>query len=164
MAALGVHEYQRLVGREAAQRRRADGVGAVGETRPGEVEGGQRDRQRLAQFRHADVLERRRGHDVDRYRGLGDGAVRHTRTGDHDVLEPLEIVRGDRWRHGLCERSGDCAGQRSHPCATPSMTHRHPLGLLHSAALRAAGIRQYVPGSVKAGAPPAIERYAHHGA
>ena len=64
-------EHQHLVRAQAAQRRRAHGVGAVGDRRPREVE---RRRQRLDDLRRLGVAARRDllgRDDVDRHRLLG---------------------------------------------------------------------------------------------
>jgi hypothetical protein len=100
-----------MVGAEAAQRGRAHGVRAVGEAGTREVEGRQRDRQRLVELGDAEVLQRRLRHHVHGHGGVERRAVGDAGSGDDDLLE---IVGGagaflgqGSLRHGdLRQRSG----------------------------------------------------------
>nr|GEU28415.1 hypothetical protein [Tanacetum cinerariifolium] len=98
MAALGVHQHQHLVGRQAAQRDGTHGVGAVGQARARKVQRRQDFRQRLAHFRHAVIAERLGRDHVHCRRRVEHGAVRDAGAGDHH----------GRFRRG--GRGGVCAG------------------------------------------------------
>src|SRR5690606_25099739 len=87
VAALAVDQHQHLVGRQAAQLRRADGRSAVGQGRAREVERGQGAGQRGGQLGGAGGTEGFAADDVDRRLRLGNGAVAHAGAGDDDGVE-----------------------------------------------------------------------------
>lgn len=70
MTTLGVHEHKRLVRCEAAKRCGTDRIRAVVERWTREVEGWERDRERLVHFTDAALLESFLADDVDRDCGV----------------------------------------------------------------------------------------------
>eukprot|EP01088_Endostelium_zonatum_P011774 TRINITY_DN25933_c0_g1_i1.p2 TRINITY_DN25933_c0_g1~~TRINITY_DN25933_c0_g1_i1.p2 ORF type:complete len:324 (-),score=-19.42 TRINITY_DN25933_c0_g1_i1:205-1176(-) len=109
MAALAVEQHQRLIGVEAAQRRRAGHVGAIGDRRLRKVERRDELVERLVELARAGCLQRAFGNDVDRHDAVRDGAVGNAATDDDDVPGGFVLRIGGRFLAG-------CRSNRLRPC------------------------------------------------
>ena len=94
MAANAVDQHQGLVRRQAAQRRRADRVGAVIGGRPREIDRRGDRRQRGGQLGRALSLQAGAAQHIDRRGAVQPGAPLGTRTGDDDDVALLFRCRG----------------------------------------------------------------------
>lgn len=92
VAAHPVQQHQRLVRRQPPQGGRADAVGAVGDGRAGEVEGGREGGERGAQFGGALALQRLLADHIDGSEGFQARAAFDARAGDDDLID-----RGPWW-------------------------------------------------------------------
>ena len=99
-----------MVGRQAADLRRAHGVGAVVDGRAGEVERRQRARQGGGQFHGAGGLQDLGGDDVDGGGGFGHGAVGDAGTGDDHRVQGLRTFGGFLCQHRAGEQGQEDGG------------------------------------------------------
>src|SRR5205823_5588675 len=103
-----------LVRRQAAKGGGADGVGAVGDRRPREVEGGQGEGQRLGQLRRAAAGDLLGADHVDRGEGIELGPRFAARSRDDQFLNVGRRGRGGglRLRQGARRKERRRGGRR----------------------------------------------------
>jgi hypothetical protein len=126
VASLAVDQYQRLIGGKAAQRCRADRVGAVGKPGPREIERGQRSGQRLVDLDDADILQLLGRYDVHRNGGVECRAIRNARTGHDDLFERLVFLLlrlrlAQQYKRGRRNRCDKSTGSVKHGCSLKSI-------------------------------------------
>ena len=116
MPALAVDEYQRLVGREAAQGRRADVIRAIGDGRPGEIERRRGAGQSLGEFGRGGRLQGGARQYVDRRQRIEPRAADGAGARDDHLVDVLigsgGILRTDRRAGENTERARDGGLQR----------------------------------------------------
>ena len=114
--ALAVNEDQHLVGREPAQRRRTDVIGAVGQRRTREIKRRHLRLELLAELGTSRARQLGPRNDVDRHRRVDHRAVIEPRTGGHERLHVDDFVvfrrRRSRSRSGRLGKQTAARGRQ----------------------------------------------------